>query len=253
MVKYIIAPTSNDLYHHGILGQKWGKRNGPPYPLDSGSSKPTTDYAKRLKKEKKLPRNAISQNLNDWGKSAKTNVLYISGASGTGKSTVAQNLKDDNTEIINLDSYFDNIDGPHSKDFDKYLDSIKSDFRRILTPKNEIDVGEWGKVVERFENAIESYGDDAFKRNKKVIVEGVQLLDDTVRPDKKYFQDKPVVMLNTNIISSTIRANKRDEKKLSISDFSNRLAWNKDIKNFKKNNNLKHGIPYIITRSGGNQ
>lgn len=21
------------LYHHGIKGQKWGKRNGPPYPL----------------------------------------------------------------------------------------------------------------------------------------------------------------------------------------------------------------------------
>lgn len=25
-----------DLEHHGILGQKWGKRNGPPYPLDAG-------------------------------------------------------------------------------------------------------------------------------------------------------------------------------------------------------------------------
>ena len=23
------------LAHHGILGQKWGKRNGPPYPLDA--------------------------------------------------------------------------------------------------------------------------------------------------------------------------------------------------------------------------
>lgn len=24
----------NYLVHHGILGQKWGKKNGPPYPLD---------------------------------------------------------------------------------------------------------------------------------------------------------------------------------------------------------------------------
>ena len=24
------------LEHHGILGQRWGKQNGPPYPLDSG-------------------------------------------------------------------------------------------------------------------------------------------------------------------------------------------------------------------------
>lgn len=26
---------TSELYHHGILGQKWGQTNGPPYPLDS--------------------------------------------------------------------------------------------------------------------------------------------------------------------------------------------------------------------------
>lgn len=28
----------NELYHHGIRGQKWGKRNGPPYPLTKHSA-----------------------------------------------------------------------------------------------------------------------------------------------------------------------------------------------------------------------
>ena len=27
---------NNELYHHGILGQRWGERNGPPYPLRGG-------------------------------------------------------------------------------------------------------------------------------------------------------------------------------------------------------------------------
>lgn len=30
------TPSSDELWHHGIEGQKWGKRNGPPYPLDQG-------------------------------------------------------------------------------------------------------------------------------------------------------------------------------------------------------------------------
>lgn len=39
------------LAHHGILGQRWGQRNGPPYPLDSKVS-----TGKRLKKEGSISR-----------------------------------------------------------------------------------------------------------------------------------------------------------------------------------------------------
>lgn len=38
----------NELYHHGIEGQKWGVRNGPPYPLrESVSSKVGKKRAQR--------------------------------------------------------------------------------------------------------------------------------------------------------------------------------------------------------------
>ena len=31
---YYVMPTTDDIQHHGRLNQKWGVRNGPPYPLD---------------------------------------------------------------------------------------------------------------------------------------------------------------------------------------------------------------------------
>lgn len=52
---------STELAHHGIIGQKWGKRNGPPYPLakvEKGSAKYTNEiYSKLSARDKNLVAN----------------------------------------------------------------------------------------------------------------------------------------------------------------------------------------------------
>ena len=71
-----------ELYHHGILGQEWGKMNGPPYPLgssDHSSSEKKAGWQKSLdKKDQKWAKKnnkkvtdkakkAVSKELNAYG------------------------------------------------------------------------------------------------------------------------------------------------------------------------------------------
>ena len=63
------------------------------------------EIKKRLHKSK-------SRNTELWGEDENHNVLYITGYSGSGKSTVTEELKDSNTIVIHLDLYFDEYYNP---------------------------------------------------------------------------------------------------------------------------------------------
>ena len=59
-----------ELQHHGILGQKWGKRNGPPYPLSaskySSMEKKLNKRLSRLdRKIEKIDRKGLT--IVEWG------------------------------------------------------------------------------------------------------------------------------------------------------------------------------------------
>lgn len=68
-----------DIYHHGILGQKWGKKNGPPYPLQRGTHGEILNQSRdediKIKKGTTAYRVATNSDLNTRTKNGQ---LYVS-------------------------------------------------------------------------------------------------------------------------------------------------------------------------------
>lgn len=195
---------NDELYHHGIIGQKWGVRR---YQNEDGT------YTSAGKKRRAIDRISKSKtsNYDKWGKSKDANVLYLTGLSGSGKSTVAEYLsKKDNAEIINLDSYLSPMSEDskielQNKNFNKYLDKNVPDWKNAI--KN--DKLDW-PIVDGIALAIQNYGAERFGKNK-VVAEGVQLIDNTLY-DHSFYNGKPVMVLGTNKLASNFRGSIRDSE-----------------------------------------
>lgn len=81
---------SNELYHHGIKDQRWGIRNGPPYPL----SKDKKEHIKRVAKNIGSKTLQIGKNLAKISlQAAISGIIYgtISGAAVTALGTAFLN------------------------------------------------------------------------------------------------------------------------------------------------------------------
>ena len=78
--------SKNELYHHGIKGQKWGDKNGPPYPLGASNHSST---------EKK-------QGSRGWSKEAKRELGNKNGNKTGNKTKKKSGLTDKQKKYIKI-------------------------------------------------------------------------------------------------------------------------------------------------------
>ena len=83
-------PFSTELCHHGILGQRWGKKNGPPYPLDASDHSASEKKAGWHKSLDKMSDDELRQKV--YRKNLENQYNYYS--SKVGKSRKANDIID---------------------------------------------------------------------------------------------------------------------------------------------------------------
>lgn len=246
------------LVHHGILGQKWGIRR---YQNPDGSW--TTEGLARLRNNNL--KNAKTANLDTWGNSPDNNILYITGYSGSGKSTTAIGMAKSGDIVIHLDGYAENNNrNICDKSFNTYLDSRLPKWKDIGDATKNGTNGSikrfsksYWNLVDSFNKALKDYAKDQYGKGHRVIVEGVQIADNWLEANKEYYSNKPIIILGTNALSSSRRAFERDERSFkSLSDIKEYVSWlmstNLNLSELERKTNAKKGEEWINkTLKGG--
>lgn len=204
----------NELYHYGIKGMSWGVRNGPPYPLT------TSSYSKFLSKGDK------SYNLDKWGTSRNTNCLYITGYSGSGKSSLAKQLGK-HAEIIELDHYLcDPKQGTANRAFDAYLAKNNPGWSKITKNfskwdgafRGDLPIDQemyfWRSRDQLLTKDVPNFARQQYGKSK-VICEGVQLMSAGDYGDTGKIglsRSSPVIIKGASFTKSSLRGAMRDIK-----------------------------------------
>lgn len=65
----------SSLYHHGILNQKWGQRNGPPYPLSSSQKSAAEKKANKGRSAKDMSDDELRTSIKRMEREKRYNEL----------------------------------------------------------------------------------------------------------------------------------------------------------------------------------
>lgn len=167
------------IIHYGVKGMKWGiRKNRRPSGVKIKSGR-----------------------LNTFG-SPGHNILYVTGISGSGKSTLALNLaKKLDAEPIHLDWYYD---GRSSKEtpFRKFLKDNGINLNKVYKEDGMLNYTESDKIFPLLKE---------YSKDHRLIVEGVQLLDNTMQENmREILLKEPIISIQTSARVSFNRASNRD-------------------------------------------
>lgn len=154
-------------------------------------------------------------NVDLWGKTKDKNILWITGYSGSGKTSLAIDIdtKENDTVVISLDDFFGKGFIPHMGKIKERYDFI---YKRIRPELNHIlmydgKMGEplfdaYDKLIAKIiQCAKEDYG------IRRYIIEGVQIYD-FIPYDM--ISGQPLIIKGTSKLTSSVRSAYRDKQTL---------------------------------------
>lgn len=202
--------SSNYLAHHGILGQKWGHKNGPPYPLDAGdhsSSEKKAGWRDSL--HKKHEQKKLAKNI----KKATKGVSSADSAQRIiGESVRSRLTKDQKENLISLKEKWEKDSEASTKEYSKiYNKEYDKRFKNKKPSEEELDklssyvtdktagsklseqaFKSWDEYIKYSrditENLIGKYGNTRLSNNNQTYKTMVSRVLDDLQDEKAYKQ-----------------------------------------------------------------
>ena len=150
MGNWMIVPSDSDMVHHGVKDQKWGVRNGPPYPLQmtrkaykaaqkgvTAVAKGTITVAKAAKKHHEESK-VKKQNKKDAKERKKTEKMKKEAISLNSyqklyemKDRLSYSELQDAKNRIRLEQEIYSLGNPPKKGFKSYMNDLFSTVRDV--------------------------------------------------------------------------------------------------------------------------